>query len=189
MLQYGQGVLGWEGKGEGHFFAILKRKGSTPTGSIPLSGSGFLKEAPDASKKLFREFLKESINPDFSLPPGILHEFGEQLYLSDPLMPGITGLKVLRPGLHLGTLKNKRFEPGHALALFLSPGDAGLNAVLPDLNSAYSYLKGGSLSPELTGAPKKKGWCLVSFMGMTLGWGKNDGRIIKNHYPKGLRIN
>ena len=176
-------------RGEGHFFAILKRKGQTPAGSITVSGSGKLKEAPDASKKLFLEFLKESIAADFTLPKGILHEFGDQLYLSDTLMPGITGLKVLRPGLHLGTLKNKRFEPAHALALFLSPKDAEMNAALPDQDSAYGYLKGGSLPSEFLNIPEKKGWCLVSFMGMSLGWGKNDGRIIKNHYPKGLRIN
>ena len=48
-------------------------------------------------------------------------------------MPGVKGLKVLRPGLHLGTLKKNRFEPTHALALALGanllPGDELLSPV------------------------------------------------------------
>lgn len=34
-------------------------------------------------------------------------------------MPDIRKLKVLRPGLELGTVKKDRFEPAHALALWL----------------------------------------------------------------------
>ena len=33
----------------------------------------------------------------------------------------------------------------------------------------------------------KKGWCLVKAGDYTIGWGKGDGRVLKNHYPKGLR--
>ena len=32
-----------------------------------------------------------------------------------------------------------------------------------------------------------KGWCLVKADGYSIGWGKGDGRVLKNHYPKGLR--
>lgn len=48
-------------------------------------------------------------------------------------MPDIRKLKVLRPGLELGTVKKDRFEPAHALALWLKtcenkqdyPADSG----------------------------------------------------------------
>ena len=49
--------------------------------------------------------------------------FGDNLYRMPERMPGLKGLKVLRPGLHLGTLKKNRFEPAHALALALRPKD------------------------------------------------------------------
>ena len=39
-------------------------------------------------------------------------------------MPDLKGLKVLRPGLHMGTVKKNRFEPSHALALSLLPEEA-----------------------------------------------------------------
>lgn len=41
--------------------------------------------------------------------------FGEQLYLVPEQMPDMTGLKVARPGLHMGTLKKNRFEPSHGI--------------------------------------------------------------------------
>ena len=31
------------------------------------------------------------------------------------------------------------------------------------------------------------GWCLVTVGGYSLGWAKGDGKVLKNHYPKGLR--
>ena len=52
---------------------------------------------------------------------GSFLKFGDQLYRMPEGMPSIRNLKVLRPGLHLGTLKKNRFEPSHALALALRP--------------------------------------------------------------------
>lgn len=33
----------------------------------------------------------------------------------------------------------------------------------------------------------KDGWIVVAYKGLALGWGKCKGKVIKNHYPKGLR--
>ena len=50
---------------------------------------------------------------------------GEQLYLLPPELLSFDGLKVLRPlGFSLGTMKKNRFEPSHALALWLGEKDA-----------------------------------------------------------------
>ena len=97
-------------------------------------------------------------------------------------MPYLTGLKVLRPGLHLGTLKKNRFEPAHALALFLKPADVK-NTLDLSLAEAERYLSGQTLPAE-----GEKGWYLISVEGYSIGWGKLSGSVMKNHYPKGLRI-
>lgn len=57
--------------------------------------------------------------------------FGEQLYLAPAETPSLRGLKVLRPGLHLGTVKKNRFEPSHALALFLKKNRLYMLSILP----------------------------------------------------------
>jgi NOL1/NOP2/fmu family ribosome biogenesis protein len=47
-----------------------------------------------------------------------------------------------------------------------------------------SFLRGESLSAS----PQLKGWTGVLVDGFPLGWGKASDGVLKNHYPKGLRI-
>ena len=99
-------------------------------------------------------------------------------------MPSTKGLKVLRPGLHLGTMKKNRFEPSHALALALTPADV-LHSydMAGDSSEVRAYLNGQTLA-----ADGEKGWYLMTVDGYSIGWGKLAGSMVKNHYPKGLRI-
>ena len=46
-----------------------------------------------------------------------------------------------------------------------------------------NYLKGMTLNTV-----NNKGYVLVCVNGVSLGWCKDDGRLLKNLYPKGLRI-
>ena len=107
--------------------------------------------------------------------------FGDQLYLVPEGTPDLHGLKVLRPGLHLGTFKKNRFEPAHALALALCPKDVKHVWNL-SVEEAAAYLKGQTFSAE-----GEKGWYLICVDDCSLGWGKLAGGVMKNHYPKGLR--
>lgn len=109
--------------------------------------------------------------------------FGENIYLASIDMPSLRGLKVLRPGLHLGELKKNRFEPSHALALALPPESA---VHVWNLDShdplVAAWLKGQTFPAE-----GEKGWYLICVEGFSIGWGKVAGGIMKNHYPIGLR--
>ncbi len=185
----GCGIRIWPHKagGEGHFFAVFKRTGDIGSNRVRSAGSGALIPAADKEVRMFNDLRNEAF-PDLSLPEGICHRFGDQLYLAPEDMPGLSGLKVLRPGLHLGTLKKDRFIPSHSLALFLSPDEVRSFADLESEEDAYRFLKGETLPAEFLTDPAVKGWCLISYAGYSLGWGKSDGRLIKNHYPKGLRV-
>jgi 16S rRNA C967 or C1407 C5-methylase (RsmB/RsmF family)/NOL1/NOP2/fmu family ribosome biogenesis protein len=116
---------------------------------------------------------------------GTLFMFGDQLYLAPEGMPGINGLTVMRPGLHLGTMKKDRFEPSHSLALTLSAADVTCSYDLDsDSQEAMKFIGGESLRvPGLS-----NGWHLITTDGFSLGWAKYAGGTLKNHYPKGLRI-
>lgn len=167
-------------KGEGHYLAVLKRAGSVPEGYHGRSRYGFEKGAPEKDYQEFTEFQKEYLK---GKQPGIYLKFGDQLYLAPPDCPSLRGLKVLRPGLHLGTLKKNRFEPSHALALALRPCQVLQSYDLPaDSPEAKAWLNGMTLT-----ADGRKGWYLVTVDGYSIGWGKLAGTIMKNHYPKGLR--
>ena len=109
--------------------------------------------------------------------------FGDNVYLVPAEMPSLSGLKVLRPGLHLGELKKNRFEPSHALALALPPEYAihvwNLDSRDP---LAAAWFRGQTFPAE-----GEKGWYLICVEGFSVGWGKLAGGIMKNHYPIGLR--
>jgi NOL1/NOP2/fmu family ribosome biogenesis protein len=51
-----------------------------------------------------------------------------------------------------------------------------------DSEEVHNYLRGETLSLE-----SAKGWVVITVDGYPLGWAKQAGGILKNHYPKGLR--
>ena len=95
----------------------------------------------------------------------------------------IDGIKVMRCGLELGVVKKNRFEPSHALALALDK-DRVKSFVdsEPDDERLLRYLSGEVIPCEM------HGWCVVCVRGYGIGWGKCSGGLLKNHYPKGLRL-
>lgn len=183
-------------KGEGHYAAVLQRKGEVSkgyrgcsvngveTGIFGSTGGAYFKGSLQKEYGDYLAFEKESLKKGilerFS---GTYLRFGEQLYLCPPQMPAVKGLKVLRPGLHLGTMKKNRFEPSHALALALQPQDVRFSLELSsDSDRIREYLNGMTFP-----AQGEKGWYLITVDGYSIGWGKLAGGVMKNHYPKGLR--
>lgn len=168
--------------GEGHFIAVLEKDGIWEGDYKPISRNGRQKGIKEKEYQEYIEFEKEFLKSSVS---GEKIFFGEQLYALPEYMPSLKGLKVLRPGLHLGTLKKKRFEPSHALALALQKEEV-VNTwdLKADSLEIRQYLSGQTFAAE-----GPKGWYLITVEGYSIGWGKLAGGIMKNHYPKGLRKN
>jgi NOL1/NOP2/fmu family ribosome biogenesis protein len=196
LEEVGRAVRLWPGKvrGEGHFLCVLHRDGELIHDS---AGSFVPGGRPVPARKeiagAFISFAKDNLQVYTDVDPGNILSFGDQIYLVPAGMPSPNGLKVLRPGLHLGTVKKDRFEPSHALALSLGRDEAVLTAdFASDSDEIRQFLNGQTLRPggemaqELLG---KKGWCLITCDGYSIGWAKLAGGMLKNHYPKGLRIN
>lgn len=155
--------------GEGHFAAVLRKLGQPGEERYPIAGERLPKEWTEFAKKL-----------GIILPEGKAVLFGQSLYWAPEEMPDIRGVKVMRPGLELGEVKKGRFEPAHALALWLK--DASSSQKLPgDSEEIKAYIHGETIPSKCVG------WSLVTVDGYSIGWGKGDGNILKNHYPKGLR--
>ena len=156
-------------KGEGHFAAVLRRKGDEEV----------VCDSPK-SDKLPKEWLDFAKELGITLPAGRPIFFGQSLYWAPQAMPDIARLKVMRPGLELGIVKKGRFEPAHALALWLKDCE-NLQSFPADSDEMSRFLHGDVVPSG------KRGWCLVQVDGYSIGWGKGDGTVLKNHYPKGLR--
>ncbi len=156
-------------KGEGHFAAVLKRQEEAAEEIRPQPG-----------EKLPSQWQEFADRNGITLPGGKAVMFGQNLFWAPADMPDIRGLRVLRPGLELGEIKKAYFLPAHALALWLKTAKNVLQ-LSAESREAAQYLHGETLSCDV------KGWCLVTVDGYSIGWGKGDGNILKNHYPKGLR--
>lgn len=177
-------------KGEGHFIAIMKKAdrayidGNKFTPSPKTLFSKRTKELiPTKDEmKYYLEFCQQYLNITFKEN---LIKFGQQLYiLPSSDIPNLDGLRIVRPGLHLGTLMKKRFVPSHALALFLEAKDVK-QSISFDASSPFieAYLKGETIPVS----ENYRGWMLVMVDGYSLGWAKASNGTLKNHYPKALR--
>ncbi len=203
-------VLPHHAEGEGHFAALLRRRGDgAAADAVCTDGGGAGRKSKKVQSKkperdaldatafgLFTELLRDTAG---ELPAWVGEAvpclFGERLYLvprelgASPaaVREALGGLHVLRAGLCVGTVVGLdrgrgRFEPDHALAMAWAPTDGGACFPLASEAEAWAYLRGETLP-----APAVRGWHVVTYCDLPLGWGKASDGVMKNHYPKGLR--
>jgi NOL1/NOP2/sun family putative RNA methylase len=172
-------------QGEGHFIAVMRR--NTLGRRIPWKTMPVAK--PSAQNMgLFNQFVEEGLA--FSFDRDTLWEWGSYLYQVPRNLPDMRGLKLIHPGWWLGVMKKGWFEPAHALVMGLAKEyvqrsvEFGAQAAEIGL-----YMRGAPLSVKgVDMKVKGEGWCPVLVDGYPLGWGKISGEVLKNSYPKGLRI-
>ncbi|MDD3336196.1 MAG: RsmB/NOP family class I SAM-dependent RNA methyltransferase [Eubacteriales bacterium] len=177
QLQAGSGTLHLyphEIKGEGHFVALLHKEGHSGEGAL-CAASDCL-SPPDPT--LLKAYAGFEGKPTGFQPNA---QLGDML-LAAPKLPPLRGIKVLRAGLQLGSLKGKLFFPDHALAMGSAiPYELPTLALSPQ--QARSYQRG----EELCAPESLRGFLLLTYEGLALGFGKASQGQLKNHYPKGLR--
>lgn len=163
-------------QGEGHFAAKLIKTSAQEENSIME-----IKTKKNQNLKDFTKFEMEYLQ---NISWNKLHVFGSVVHSLPKECPDLSGLKVLRAGLHIGELKKNRFEPNHALALALKSSQFRQTINLTEKDGEWKrFLKGETLK----GTGQYKGWVLIMINGFPLGWGKESNGMVKNLYPKGLR--
>ena len=167
-------------RGDGHFVARLRKAGAAEPGrETPARKPD--REAMALMEALCGEVVKAVPGAWRDLRPVRL---GDRLYLVHADAPDTVGLRVGSPGLCAARIGRSHIEPEHALAMALPRGCARREAPLTD-DQARAYLRGEALSVTLDG----RGWALVTWRKLPLGWGKAVDGVLKNHLPKGLRRN
>ncbi len=164
--------------GEGHFVALLRRAGVPATDTTPTMPR---RDVPGQIRQLFESFCREHLN---EVPArDRLALLGAYLYQLPVGLPDLAGLRVIRPGWWLGTVRKNRFEPGHALAMALRAQDScRVISLSANSEEVFAYLRGETL--QVAG---EDGWVIIAVDGFPLGWGKRVREIVKNRYPRGLR--
>jgi NOL1/NOP2/sun family putative RNA methylase len=175
-LEYTRRILPQDG-GEGHFIALLVRDGEACVTSSP-----YKENDKDDQRHRFELLMDELFTVP---PPGLPQTVGSFVRLLPEGLPALEGLGVLYAGVTAAAIRKNRLEPCHALYM-----------AMPDATHCRSSLDLPLADPRLTAflrgetveALECTGWTAVHIDGIVTGFGKVSGGILKNHYPKGLRL-
>lgn len=157
-------------EGEGHFIAKLKKNN--------VSESAKISYVETKVNPIVQTFMQSQL----TVCNYYLFEQQQKVFLC-PFKPlQLNSIKVLRQGILCGELKKDRIEPHqhfYVTALLQGKYKKVLECTKTEMQA---FLCGETLSH-----PFEKGYLALSYRQLNFAYGKSDGNIIKNHYPKGLR--
>lgn len=164
-------------KGEGFFCAVLRRTGASTDKSFSY---------PAVPKTLslkidIHNWIKGAENMLLFHKAEEIFAFETQYAQELALVMSV--LKLRKSGLRIGELIRDDFIPNHELAMSTLKSSS-ISSVHLDYKQALQYLRRDTL--EL--GDISKGWSLVLYKGVALGWIKQVQGKAKNHYPLNWRI-
>ncbi len=165
--------------GEGFFIAVLKKMDGDEAfpARRPSNTSGVSK----TEDIIIKNWVKKDIELGFlklkeqviAIPPAII----DQISLLQK------NLYVRQAGVLLGKLTSRELIPDHALALSELTNEKIVRITL-NKDQALQYLR----KAEVIVDTEHKGWALVEYKELNLGWIKCLSNRINNYYPKEWRI-
>ncbi|MDE3234922.1 MAG: RNA methyltransferase [Bacteroidota bacterium] len=164
-------------QGEGFFIAAFVKLGNFKNEYLP---SGKLSAATKQEQQFINDF--------FSLPLHY-HLFKQKDFfrvLPQQWLPDIEkisrALYIKKAGIELGSIKGKDIIPSHEFALSLLPKEK-LTTVEVSRDEALQYLRKKEIKVEGI-----KGWVMITYCGLPLGWAKVLPNRMNNYYPSEWRI-
>ncbi|MBS0026914.1 methyltransferase RsmF C-terminal domain-like protein [Chitinophaga sp. 22321] len=164
--------------GEGFFIACFRKRGGDT-----------MRKPKDAKRATLTPRQREVIAPWLNIPDGYQYfPHQEEVLLLPPLlaaeMPLLQQqLYIRKAGVKAGQPGQKELIPDHQLAASMLVSE-NLPAVSLNLPQALQYLRKEDPGVETD----VRGWALVRYEGMNLGWAKFLPNRMNNYYPKELRI-
>jgi len=172
--------------GEGFFITRIRKKSST---EVPGSPPIFNQQNRDRASKKYDKKLLEAFLYQYTIlkdKKEVIVDGENIFYYGKRLQEALhtlTNLRSYSKGLYLGKIRHKEITPSHDLVL--SPL---INTAVPsmelDLKEALLYL---SKSDQIA-KRGNTGWIRATYHGINIGWIKETGSKIKNHYPMKWRI-
>ena len=166
-------------RGEGLFMACVRKTGGAAF-AAPRKRGG-LEQVPKKDLERIGSWVRQEEGLAFFHHGGLIHAIPEALLAEVPIIQSACYLK--RAGVPAGKFSVKEFIPEHDLAM--SPlVHPQVPVMSVSKEKALDYLRKDELTPE----GDHRGWMLVQYMGMNLGWIKTLPGRINNYYPKEWRI-
>jgi NOL1/NOP2/fmu family ribosome biogenesis protein len=165
--------------GEGFFISVLRKTGKQES-------SHFKSQRKQELRPEKKDLVV--VNEWTSFPDDRVLRWGDEVFAvpceMDVYLQLYQNLKVVNPGTKLFTIKNNDFLPAHELALSLYLRNDAFQRDEINLAEALSYFNRDNFMVNDT----VKGWKIVTYKGISLGFIKNLGNRINNYFPVEWRI-
>ncbi len=169
-------------KGEGFFLAVM-RKPDDDRHEIREKSKERKKKDEVKFPEQAKSWLINSSNFSFETDKNILKAYPVQYDNEFKLIK--SKLNVIHSGITLAEIKGKDLIPDQSLALSLALNREKFNTEEIELDKAISYLRKEAINlPE----DCPKGFVLLTYKDIPLGWVKNLGNRANNLYPQEWRI-
>ncbi|MCI0921509.1 methyltransferase RsmF C-terminal domain-like protein [Sphingobacterium rhinopitheci] len=165
--------------GEGFFCAVLKKKAEQATFSMKRVKF----EKSTAPQQIAKQWIDDQGLYTFAHNDN-LHVFPKAYEQDLTALQNVLYLK--NAGTQLGKLAGKDLIPSHDLALSTLIR-ADIQGIDLDLEGALNFLRKETINADLN-TDNLKGWVLMRYKNINLGWIKAMPNRINNYYPKELRI-
>ena len=156
--------------GEGHFIARMHKDGDEPSSSLSVMKSDAISK--EALKQV--NALLEKTYPYYFMKQGRLYGGNCPFYDTGKV-------RLARHQVLIGEEKKGRFEFAHSF--FMSAHSPFRNQIDMNEEECRRYLHGEQIERNVS-----RGWYAMCYHGFVLGGAKGDGRVLKNKYPKSLRL-
>jgi NOL1/NOP2/fmu family ribosome biogenesis protein len=167
-------------RGEGFFMAALRK----PDGNRrPVSCRVGKRKAQSAAVSPFSDIIHTSDKYMLTEKNGAYFAVGRRHY--DDVCLLMPKLEIQSAGIGLGMTKGSDIIPAHALAMSTALNVEAFDKVALSYDEAISYLRRESLQSPVDGG---KGYALVTFDSLPLGFIKRIGTRANNLYPTEWRI-
>ncbi len=168
-------------KGEGLFVAALRSQFNSNVYHGKPAKTSLRK--PNASElEIINQFIGEAISFNIYIDHEQVYLLPKHLEVDMLFLR--SKLEIKKLGIQAGVLIRGVFIPDHDLAMS-GLYDLSIPCVALDQRKALEYQQRQAM-PPVEGLAK--GWFLYTYQGVALGWAKNIGNRINNHYPAEWRI-
>lgn len=164
-------------KGEGFFIAGFRKRSNHPKGR-PGGKRATLKKYPG---DVGQDFLRS--HEDFSVIELNDSLLAVPVNLLDDLLLLQQNMYIRKAGIMMGSMMKGSLVPSQELAMSVDYNHSFPECEI-DLTNALDYLR----RRDVNFGAAAKGWNLVTYKGLGLGWMKNVGNRVNNYYPREWRI-
>jgi len=177
---FGYRFLPHKVKGEGFFLTLIRKKDGSDS-------FGFAKKAKPKYDKVPRQFAEirnwlTTSDSEFLVKNEFIIAFPEAKI---PVLNALSDkLRIISFGLPMAQFKKNDLLPEHTYALSIDRNPAVFDSIELELKEALLFLK----KEEIRINSQKKGWLIVQYRGVPLGFVKNLGNRANNYFPKEWRI-